>query len=413
MSEKVSDHGILAGRRAFLRGVAGAALSGAGCRVWAVPATSQNKRLIILMLRGGYDSLSALVPYGDNFYYEARPSIAIPKPDAAADGLLTIDDRWGLAPALRDGVGGLFKKDQIAFVPFAGAPFVSRSHFQAQDFLEYGRKAGSRQDYSSGFMNRLLAEIGGHPGSSLDGVSFTQNLTPIFQGPIRVGNSPPQLPRKTSSLHYQELVESMYAGHPLQDVVMDGLGLRRKISAEVADEMSSSSRGALPPSAFATQASGIGRLLRHNPQYGLVFMDVGGWDTHVAQGGASGQLASRLRGLSLGIGELVNALGPDWKNTVLLVVSEFGRTFRENGNRGTDHGHGSAIWVLGGSIFGGRVLGEQTQISRAALHQDRDLPVMNDYRAVFGGVFQRMYGLNADAINRVFPEGMPANLGLI
>jgi uncharacterized protein (DUF1501 family) len=142
------------------------------------------------------------------------------------------------------------------------------------------------------------------------------------------------------------------------------------------------------------------------------FVDVGGWDTHVAQGGAEGQLAVRLQQLGGGLAAFAAEMGPAWRETVVVVISEFGRTFRENGNRGTDHGHGSVYWLLGGAVRGGRVAGEQVRVARGTLFQDRDYPVLNEYRGLLGGLLERMYGLSDAQLEKVFPGAKPADLAL-
>jgi uncharacterized protein (DUF1501 family) len=147
--------------------------------------------------------------------------------------------------------------------------------------------------------------------------------------------------------------------------------------------------------------------------YRLAFIDVGGWDTHVGEGGVQGQLATRLEALGAGLSTFAGAMGDEWRNTVVVLVSEFGRTFRENGNRGTDHGHGTVYWALGGALSGGRVVGEQVRVARGTLFQDRDYPVLNDYRAVLGGLFARVYGLNGEALARIFPGATPRDLALV
>jgi uncharacterized protein (DUF1501 family) len=140
---------------------------------------------------------------------------------------------------------------------------------------------------------------------------------------------------------------------------------------------------------------------------------MGGWDTHVNEGAAQGNLANSLHNLGEGLRAFAAAMGPDWKDTVVVVVSEFGRTFRENGNGGTDHGHGSTYWVMGGSISGGRIAGEQGRIAHDTLFQDRDFPVLNDHRAVLGGLFRRMWGMSNAQIETVFPNAVPRDLQLI
>jgi uncharacterized protein (DUF1501 family) len=148
-------------------------------------------------------------------------------------------------------------------------------------------------------------------------------------------------------------------------------------------------------------------------RFNLAFLDVGGWDTHVNQGGAQGALAGNLDSLGKGLAGCAQELGPAWRRTVVVVISEFGRTFRENGTRGTDHGHGSVHWVLGGAIQGRRLAGEQVPVARKALFQDRDYPVLNEYRAVLAGLFRRMYGLSAQQLDTVFPRTGAVDLGLL
>jgi uncharacterized protein (DUF1501 family) len=175
--------------------------------------------------------------------------------------------------------------------------------------------------------------------------------------------------------------------------------------------MAAANRGAVTPQGFELEAERIALLMRE--QYGLGFIDVGGWDTHVNQGAASGALANNLKSLGRGLLLLAQGLGGEWKNTVVVVLSEFGRTFKENGNRGTDHGHGSTYWILGGGISGGQIAGAQQSIGYATLLENRDLPVLNDCRAVLGGLFARLWGLSADRLDRVLPRAVPADLGLV
>ena len=175
--------------------------------------------------------------------------------------------------------------------------------------------------------------------------------------------------------------------------------------------MQKANRGAVNAKGFASEAQRIARLMRE--QYRLGFVDVGGWDTHVNEGGAHGQLANNLENLGSGIAAFAQELGTEWNNTVVVVVSEFGRTFRENGNKGTDHGHGSVYWVLGGGVNGGRVLGEQAKVQQSTLLQNRDFPVLNNYRAMLGGLYARVWGLDARQIDRVFPRVKTTDLRLV
>jgi uncharacterized protein (DUF1501 family) len=206
----------------------------------------------------------------------------------------------------------------------------------------------------------------------------------------------------------------MYAGHPLEPAVTSGLELRRQVAQtmeSLGQEMKASGRDALSIKGFELEAERIARLMRDS--YRLGFVDIGGWDTHVNEGGATGQLATNLTGLGRGLTLFAQSLGAEWKNTVVVVLSEFGRTFRENGNRGTDHGHGTVYWVLGGSINGGRIAGRQQALERPNLFQDRDYPVLNDYRALLGGLFARLWGLRPAQLAQVFPRCEATDLKLV
>ncbi len=175
--------------------------------------------------------------------------------------------------------------------------------------------------------------------------------------------------------------------------------------------MNAANRGAINARGFAVEAQRIGRLMRE--QYRLGFVDIGGWDTHVNEGGAQGTLANNLDNLGRGLAAFAQELGTEWKNTVVVVVSEFGRTFRENGNRGTDHGHGSVYWVLGGGIDGGRIAGEQVKVQESTLLQNRDYPVLNNYRSLLAGLYTRLWGLSANQIGTIFPDAKASDLRLV
>jgi uncharacterized protein (DUF1501 family) len=193
--------------------------------------------------------------------------------------------------------------------------------------------------------------------------------------------------------------------------VQEGFTVRNEVMRELAGEMDAASRNSISTKGFELEARRIGKLMKDN--YNICFVDVGGWDTHVGQGAATGYLASRLDELGRGLAALPQELGASWRDTTVVVMSEFGRTFRQNGNRGTDHGHGSVMWVMGGGVRGGRVAGEQVAVQKSTLFQDRDFPVLNEYRAVLGGMFQRQFGLSANAISRVFPGATVQDLGLL
>jgi uncharacterized protein (DUF1501 family) len=341
-----------------------------------------------------------LVPVSSGFYYEARPNISIAKNVA-----VPLDGDWALHPALRDSLHPLYEKGELAFVPFAGTENLSRSHFETQDSIELGQPEG-RRNYGSGFLNRLFSVM-----SAGDAISFTNQLPLVFRGEAQVANAALRFAGRAGvDARQSKMIEEMYSGTPLSTPVTEGFAARDKVMSELGQEMEAAGRNAPNARNFELEARRIARLMKSS--YRLGFVDIGGWDTHVAQGGAEGQLAIRLEQLGGGVAAFAAEMGPAWRDTVVVVISEFGRTWRENGNRGTDHGHGTAYWVLGGSVRGGRVAGEQVRVERATLFQDRDYPVLNEYRALLGGLASRLYGLSDAQLEKVFPGAKPADLAL-
>ena len=400
-------------RRKLLQTLAASALGVHSTGLLAAPRT-QDARFLLVFLRGGYDCASLLVPTASSYYYETRPNIAIARPGQDGGALpLTVD--WGLHPVLAESMLPLYQKRQLAFVPFAGTDDLSRSHFDTQDSMELGQPLGGRRDYRSGFLNRLVAELGRADATlpHKQPIAFTSTLPLVLRGAVEVPNTllGAAAGRGGVDARQAQLIESMYQGTPLAAPVAEGFATREEVARTMQGEMEAASRNALSTKGFEGTARRMARLMQ--TRYQLGFVDVGGWDTHVSQGAATGALANRLDELGRGLASFADEMGPTWKSTVVVVVSEFGRTFRENGNRGTDHGHGTVFWVLGGGIDGGRIVGEQQALTASTLFQNRDYPVLNDYRSVLGGLFARLYGLNAAAVARVFPGAKAADLRLV
>lgn len=393
-------------RRDLLKFLGAAPFAAAPIALHAAPGT--QARLLVLFMRGGYDASNLLVPVTSSYYYEARPNIAVPPPGASANSAIALEADWGLHPALRTSLLPLYQKGQLAFIPFAGTDDLTRSHFETQDTIELGQAHDRTRNYQSGFLNRLTNVLSKGQGS----ISFTDRLPVVFRGEVQIPNMALKQIRKPAIDPLQTaVIAEMYRGTPLAAPVNEGFSVRDGVMQEMAGEMEAASRNAVTAQGFELEARRIARLMRD--RFNLGFVDVGGWDTHVGQGGAQGYLANRLEQLGRGLAGFADEMGSAWRDTVVVVLSEFGRTFRENGNRGTDHGHGSVYWVLGGSVRGGRIAGEQVAVSQSTLHQNRDYPVLNEYRAVFGGLFARMYGLNASQVERVFAGSKPKDSGLV
>ena len=405
-------------RRELLKTFAAMSLAPMSTQLFAAPASQH--RFLLVFLRGAYDASNLLVPTSSSFYYEARPNIAIAKPGSDSNAALALNADWGLHPALKDTIYPLFQAGEAAFIPFAGTHDLSRSHFETQDSIEMGQDLTGSRNFQSGFLNRLAGQL--NMGSAM---SFTDQLPLIMRGDAKVANAGLQKAvRNNVDERQSKIIAQMYGNTKLDKQVEDGFAVRGEIvqnskAEEAAKSMMAASmqanndgnRDAITSKGFELEAKRIGKMMRD--KYALGFIDVGGWDTHVNQGGATGVLANKLEELGRGLAAYKAEMGSMWKNTTVVVISEFGRTFRENGKRGTDHGHGSVYWVLGGGVKGGRIVGEQIALTPTSLFQNRDYPVLNEYRSVLGGLFARAYDLNAKQIGQVF-SGVPTmDLGLL
>lgn len=384
-------------RRTLLKSLAALPLAAtAAGNLWAAPAS--KTRLLFVFMRGGYDATSLLVPIASEYYYQVRPNIAIPRPSDDLKSALAINADWGLHPALRDTIYPLFTSGEAAFVPFAGTEDLSRSHFETQDSIELGQPLQGTRNYRSGFLNRLATTLNADRASA---ISFTDQLPLIMQGTAQLPNMALRsLGKPQVDARQARMIAAMYDGSPLASQVREGFVVREDVMKQMIGEMDAANRNAITAKGFELEARRIARLMKE--KYNVGFVDVGGWDTHVGQGNGAGYLSNRFEELGRGLAGFAQEMGPEWKDTVVVVVSEFGRTFRENGNRGTDHGHGSVYWVLGGGVRGNAVRGEQIALEQKTLFQNRDYPVLNEYRAMFGGLLARMYGLNSGQVETIF-----------
>ena len=407
---------------------AGLAWTAVGRTAFAATATQAgrplpgNKRLIVVFLRGAVDGLNVVVPYSEGAYYQQRSSIALARPGQDG-GVLDLDGHFGLNPNLAP-LMPLWQSGKLAFVQASGSPDPTRSHFDAQDYMESGTPG--RKATADGWLNRLLGAESpatqGERASVTRGISVGAVLPRIWAGPNPVSNIANGARATQATLldrpQVGQAFDALYGG---DDAMSRAYRASRESHAEVADAMSpagmareqmAADNGAPLPNGFPDDAGRLATLMRRDPNVQIAFLALGGWDTHVNQGGAKGQLAGRLQPLGQGLAELATRLGPVFDDTTLLVISEFGRTVRQNGTGGTDHGHGNATWVLGGDVAGGKVHGRWPGIDTASLNEGRDLAVTTDFRQVLAGVCAHNLGLADGRLADVFPgfSGTPLNI---
>ncbi len=396
-------------RRAFLaQGLSAAATVWAGTAAWAQSGNeAPAARLVVVFLRGAYDGLSALVPYGDRNYYQLRNSIAIAAPDGSTQTAIALDDHFALHPALAP-LQPLWQQGVLAAIPAAGSPDATRSHFDAQHHWETGRPGLSGS--APGWLNTLAGithanAMGvGEANPQILAGSAPVQLVPHGQAATRQG--------ALGDARTRDAVLQLYAGQDtLAQAFRAGAESRMQTAqtlsqadldpAQTAKEMQAANNGAGTAQGLLLDARHLGTLMRQNPRLRLGFLSAGGWDTHANQGGVTGALASNLGHLAQALVQLRQDFSQ--ANDVIAVCSEFGRTSAENGTRGTDHGHGNTLWLLGNRVQGGRVHGHWSGLAAGELHEGRDLPVQHDFRAVFAQVLRASQGLSAQQTDQLFP----------
>lgn len=404
-------------RRQFIQALAaGSLVLPVGANAWAAVGTPgpTQRKLIVVMLRGAVDGLSVVAPVGDKNYAALRPDIALAGV-GQANGALDLDGYFGLHPALAP-LMPMWQQKKLAFVHAAGSPDATRSHFDAQDYMESATPG--IKSTPDGWLNRLTTLLPG-PGSPTRSLAIGPVMPRILAGTAEAtnlangaaGTRPNALDRKEVGSAFDQL----YANHARfggaynsgKSAHQDMMMAAAKPNEMRPGEMMAADGGAPLPNGFPDDAARLAKLMRNEPKIQLAFVGLGGWDTHANQGSGTGQLANRLRPLGEGLSVLATHLGSLFDDTVIVVMSEFGRTVRQNGNGGTDHGHGNAMWVMGGGVAGGKVYGDWQGLDEQQLYEGRDLPVTTDFRSVLAQVAQGHLRLSDQQLGRLFPS-MPA-----
>jgi uncharacterized protein (DUF1501 family) len=370
----------------------------------------KGKTLICLFQRGAADALNIVVPHGDKSYYGLRPSIAIPRPSGLSktisrDAAIDLDGFFGLHPSLA-AFKPLYDRGMLAPVHAVGSPSTTRSHFDAQDYMETGTP--DVKGTPDGWLNRYLAVKGTCDECKLTpfrAVALTQQTPRIMEGASEVVamNSLDEFTVRAAGSQADRL-EALYRTgsadlvHGTGSEMFDAV---KMLKAANPQKYLPRNGAEYPRSQFGQRLLQIAQLIKADVGMEIAFADVGGWDTHVNQGSTSGQLAGRLDDFSQSIAAMVTDLGDRMGDVVILTMSEFGRMARENGNRGTDHGHAGALFVIGGDVKGGKVHGKWPGLADEQLYEGRDLALTTDFRSVFSEVTARHLG--ATKLDKIFP----------
>lgn len=404
-------------RRFFLKS-SGIALASVGAatvspsfltRTLAQTGRNGRKRILVTIFqRGAMDGLNAVVPFGDDTYYSLRPSIAVPRPKSGdATTAIDLDGFFGLHPSLAS-FKPIYDSGQLAIIHAVGSPDSTRSHFDAQDYMESGTPGV--KSTVDGWLNRYLQASADPKASPFRGVSMGANLPRTMQGKasaiamtsindfaIRAGGG-------EMGQALQGGFEAMY-----QQTVNDALRGTGKETFEAVKMLKQVNPTQYQPAPGVTYPRGqfgdrlkqVAQLIKSNIGLEVAFTDIGGWDTHANQGAGQGQLANRLTEFANGISALYADLKERADEVVILTMTEFGRTAKENGNRGTDHGHASVMFAIGGSVKGGKVYGKWPGLKPNELNEQRDLAITTDFRDVFAELAKNHLG--AANLNTIFP----------
>jgi len=366
---------------------------------WGAATSTANKRLVVVFQRGAADGLNIVIPHAEPAYYAMRPSINIPRQQ-----VLDLNGFFGLHPSLAP-FKPLWDQGHLAIVHAAGSPDSSRSHFDAQDYMESGTPGVKVT--SDGWLNRTLQSEGA-AGTPFRGVAVGASLPRILSGKavalavsnvngfaVAGGNSPAS-PGNTFEAMYAQSVDSLLQGAGRQ--TFDAVKMLKSANPQ---RYTPAPGANYPPGHFGNAMRQTAQLIKANLGVQIAFTDVGGWDHHVNEGAVEGQLANVLRDFAQSIAAFWTDLGPLGEDTIIVTMSEFGRTARENGDRGTDHGHANVMFVLGGPVRGGRVYGAWPGLEPEQLNEGRDLALTTDFRRVLGEAVARHLG--NPQLNTVFP----------
>lgn len=371
-----------------------------------------RKTLVCIFQRGAVDGLNMIIPHGDPLYHRERPRIAIPRPGQPG-GAIDLDGHFGLHPAL-EVLEPFYRNGSLAVVHAVGSPDATRSHFDAQDYMETGTPG--MKSTRDGWLNRHLVHARDHAATPFRGVAIGPQLPRALRGAAPAlaidnlqtfGLRGPDAARDRLTAAFEEMYQGAATGlvATSSEEAFEALRMLKQVNP---GRYEPAHDAAYPAGPFGRAMQQVAQLIKADLGVEIAFTDVGGWDTHVNQGASEGQLAARLADLGRSLAAFAVDLGERMADVVVLTMSEFGRTVAENGNVGTDHGHATAMLVLGGGVNGGKVLGRWPTLDPAHRFEGRDLAVTTDFRDLFAEVLIRHLG--ATEVGAIFP-GWEADRG--
>ncbi len=352
--------------------------------------------IIAIFQRGAVDGISMVVPFGDSHYKSVRPQIAIESP-------IDLDGFFGLHPSL-DSLKPIYDEGHLAVVHAVGSPDNTRSHFDAQDYMESG--APGNKSIADGWMNRYLQSKPDRTATPFRAVAFSASMPRTLMGSspavamTRVGDFGVRAGSASDSIG--GAFEAMYGSVAIGKETFEAVNMLKQANPQ---QYSPQNGAQYPGSAYGQSLMQIAQLIKADVGLEVAFADVGGWDTHANQGNERGQLANRLKEFGQGLEALYRDLGDRMRNVVVLTMTEFGRAIRQNGSGGTDHGHASALFVFGGTVKGRKVYGKWPGLATDQLYEGRDLALTTDFRDVFGEILTKH--MSARDTSRIFPGYVP------
>ena len=377
-------------RRRFIQGSVILATSSLIFPGLAMAKARTDKRLVVVILRGGMDGLAAVVPFGDKSYAALRGDLAL-----SPDSVRRLSEMFGLHPVFEN-MHDMYQKGELSVVHATATPYRQRSHFDAQNVLELGSKAPN--DFKDGWMNRLVRAIDNCDNKLALAIGQTKPL--ILRGDSPSGSWAPSALPDTGD-DFMELVARVYENDPaMKRNFNDALMIQNQTSHMMEGENDKKlARQSRSGQGFVTMAGIAGKWLSEPDGPRLATLELGGWDTHAQQGTEGGRLANNLSLLDKGMGALKKSMGAAWDKTVVIAMTEFGRTAKPNGDKGTDHGTAGAVFLAGGMVKGGRVICEWPGLREGDLYQGRDLNPTIDLRSITKGVLNDLYGLSPSTLN--------------